>query len=428
MSNTSIRISRGTIVDPSSPFNGKTVDLLIEDGIITSISEEVSSQNVDIEVPAENCFILPGMLDMRCQLKDPGYEHQEDIISGTDAASFSGFTALAVHPTTLPITQNKSQIDYLLKRSEEVVQDLLPIGATTEDLTSDDITEMFDLRRAGAVGFSNGDKTYPSSGALMRALMYSKEFGGLIMSHAVDEKLAQNASVNESETTIHTGLRQQPDLSETSQIKKEIDIAAYADAAIHFSHISSGKSVAIIREARQMGLKVTCDVSIWHLIFNDSAVLEYDTNYKVTPPFRTEEDRKQLLAGLLDGTIDAIVSDHNPQNIENKLVEFDYAAYGINGLQSFYSIYNQHLSDDIPLEKFVELTAITPRKLLGQEPINLAVGEPANLWVANPKREWIFNKQTNCSRSENNPMFGQHLVGKCDFVVNKAAYVNYQSS
>lgn len=425
MSNTSILLKRGTIIDPSSEFNRVTADILISNGRIEQISKEEINASTDHVFSAEGCYIMPGMLDLRCQLKDPGYEYKEDITSGSNAAAFSGFTALAVLPTTKPVTQTKSQIQYLTKNNQHTLPDLLPIGATTEDMSSEDISEMYDMRMAGAVGYSNGDKAYPSSGALMRALMYSKEFGGVVMSHGLDGTLAGEAFVNESATTVHTGLKQQPDLAETSQIKKEIDIAAYAESPIHFSHISSGKSVAIIREAKKAGLQVTCDVSIWHLIYTDESVLSYDSNYKVTPPFRTESDRLELIKGLHDGTIDAIVSDHNPQNVENKRVEFDYAHYGINGLQSFYSAYNQFLSNDISLEVLVEKTAIQPRLILTQPAAVIAEGQNANLWIANPSRTWTFNKVSNLSKSENNPLFGQELTGKCDFVINGDQFNSY---
>ncbi len=282
------------------------------------MSKTAIKQKADVTIDAKGCYILPGLLDLRCQLKDPGYEHQEDITTGAAAAAASGFTALAVQPTTDPVVQNKSQIEYLKQLSDKVLPDILPIGAATHNMESQDITEMYDMRQAGAVGFSNGDNGYQSSGTLTRALLYSKQVGGLIMSHALDADLAVGASVNESAVTIHTGLKQQPDLAETSQIKKEIDIAEYADAPMHFSHISSAKSVDLIRKAKKAGLNISCDVSIWHLIYTDNAILEYDTNFKVTPPFRSEADRKALIKGVNDGTIDAIVSDHNPQNVEKQ--------------------------------------------------------------------------------------------------------------
>ncbi|MFT5723726.1 MAG: dihydroorotase [Bacteroidia bacterium] len=425
LSDNTILIRRGTIIDPSSDLNRTVVDILIDQGRVSSISEKPLQSKTTQVIDATGCYIMPGLLDLRCQLKDPGFEHQEDVKTGAAAGASSGFTALAVHPTTDPVVQNKSQIEYLKQLSDKVLPDILPVGATTQDMQSQHITEMFDMRQAGAVGFSNGDNGYESSGTLTRALLYSKQIGGLLMSHALDADLAVGASVNESAVTIHTGLKQQPDLAETSQIKKEIDISEYADAPIHFSHISSAKSVDLIRKAKKAGLKVSCDVSIWHLIYTDKVIVEYDTNFKVTPPFRSESDRKALIKGVLDGTIDAIVSDHNPQNIENKQVEFDYADFGINGLQSFYSVYNDKLSSQIDLETFVQRVAFSPRNLLGLASNDISVGNKADFWVADPTLDWAYNKTSNLSRSENNPLFNTSLKGKCRFVVNGNNHNSY---
>ena len=425
LSDNTILITRGTIIDPTSDLNRTTVDLFIENGLVKTISKTAIKQKADVTIDAKGCYILPGLLDLRCQLKDPGYEHQEDITTGAAAAAASGFTALAVQPTTDPVVQNKSQIEYLKQLSDKVLPDILPIGAATHNMESQDISEMYDMRQAGAVGFSNGDNGYQSSGTLTRALLYSKQVGGLIMSHALDADLAVGASVNESAVTIHTGLKQQPDLAETSQIKKEIDIAEYADAPMHFSHISSAKSVDLIRKAKKAGLNISCDVSIWHLIYTDNAILEYDTNFKVTPPFRSEADRKALIKGVNDGTIDAIVSDHNPQNVENKQVEFDYAQCGINGLQSFYALYNEKLTDVIDLETFVARAAFNPRTLLGMAANGIKKGAKANLWVADPATDWKLDKTTNLSRSENNPLFNSVLKGKCQFIINGLNHNSY---
>ncbi|MCB9262037.1 MAG: dihydroorotase [Flavobacteriales bacterium] len=422
MSDRSILIKRGTVIDPASEFNRKEVDILIKNGVIDDIStKNISAKAIEV-VDAHGLIIMPGMADMRCQLKEPGYEHQETIKNGCEAATFSGFTALAVQPTTLPLTQTKAQIEFLKKHENYVLPDLLPIGCASHDLESGDITEMFDMTSAGAVGFSNGDKSYKNGGVLLRALLYSKQFGGLIMSHALDETLVANAQVNESATTVHTGLKQQPDIVESTQLLKEIEIADYAEAHIHFSHISSAKSVEIIRKAKRQGKKISCDVSIWHLVFNDTSVVDYNTNYKVSPPFRTEKDRKALIKAVNDGTIDAIVSDHNPQNIENKLVEFDYARNGINGFQTFLSVYSQYLSKEISLETWVKKTSINPRKLLNQPKIEINKKQVANLFVADLHKKWLYDKKSNLSVSTNNPLFGGELTGKCIAVVNGVKY------
>jgi dihydroorotase len=410
-------ISNGRLFEPGHTLHKQIVFIHIVEGVILKISPKPISGTSQIQVDATGSNIMPGMFDLRCQLKDPGLEHQEDIESGCLAASAGGFTGIAVQPTTEPITQTKSLIEYVIKRSESLLPQIIPVGAATLDLASEEITEMYDMKKAGARAFSNGDEPYQSGGSLMRVLMYASTIDSMIMSHAQDKYLSGDGVVNESETTIHTGLKQQPSLAEITQISKELEIAKYAKSSIHFSHISCAESVEIIRKAKQGGVKVSCDVSIWHLVFTDEKVLDFDSNFKVNPPFRSEIDRVALVEGVNNGTIDAIVSDHNPHNIENKLVEFDYASYGITGFQTFFSVYNEHLHSQINMETWFEKTVVAPRKLLGIDVPSIKEGNVADMWVSDPKKEWTFNNKSNLSKSKNNPFWNQKLVGACTSVV-----------
>jgi len=232
----SVIISNGRLFEPGHPLHKQVVSLSIEHGLITSIDKKLNNSSADVVIDASGSEVRAGMFDLRCQLKDPGLEHQEDLNSGTMAATAGGFTGIAVQPTTNPIAQTKSIIEYIIKRSDSFLPMVVPIGAATLDLASDEITEMYDMKHAGAKGFSNGDKPY-NSGGLMRVLMYASTIDSFVMSHAQDKYLA-DGEVNESETTIHTGLKQQPSLAETTQIHKELEIAKYAKCGIHFSHIS----------------------------------------------------------------------------------------------------------------------------------------------------------------------------------------------
>lgn len=353
------------------------------------------------------------MFDLRCQLKDPGFEHQEDLASGCASAAAGGFTGLAVQPSTDPIIQTKSQVEYVNKRASAYLPLVIPVGAATHNLESQEITEMFDMKSAGAGAFSNGEKPYVSGGSLMRVLRYASTIDAFIMSHPQDIYLAGEGVVNESEITIHTGLKQQSYISETTQIYKEIEIARYAGHGIHFSRISSKASLDLIRTARKDGLKISCDVTIWHLIFTDEKVLDFDSNYKINPPFRSESDRLALIEGVNDGTIDAIVSDHNPHNIENKLVEFDYASYGIAGFQTFYPIYNEFLRDLISENTWWEKTVSGPRKLLKLAIPTITPGQSADIAVMNPNMVWTYDKKSNKSRSYNNPFWNRDMKGRC---------------
>jgi dihydroorotase len=249
-------------------------------------------------------------------------------------------------------------------------------------------------------------------------MMYGKAFGAKIMSHAEDKSISRGGSVNESATTVNTGLKSIPDLSEFGKIQSELEVASYANSGIHFSHISSAKSVELIRAAKKKGVSVTCDVAMVNLVFTDEKTETFDSAYKVMPPLRTETDRLALITGLKDGTIDAIVTDHNPLNSELKTVEFDYASFGITGFQTFYPLYNQFLSGILPLEIFIAKITNSPRKLLGLVTSKIEVNSDACLTVFHPNCEWKFDRNTNLSRSVNNPLWGQQLKGKILFVAN----------
>lgn len=413
-----ILIKGGNITDPASPFQGKQKDILIVNGIIHKIEDSIPESKANKVIQADSCFVTPGLLDLRTQLKDPGKEHKEDISTGADAAAFGGFTAILAHPTTDPVTQNKASIHYVLNRSKLELTDVIPCGAATTDLEGNEITEMFDMHLAGAKAFSNGDRPFHNSGVLTRALLYCKSFGGLIISHAEDRDIASNGSVNESSKTIGTGLKKRPAIAEFLQVQKEIELLRYTGGKLHFSHISTSESLRAIRSAKSEGLSITCDVSIWHLIYNDQEIGEFDTNFKMLPPLRSESDRLAMIQGVKDGSIDAICSDHNPQNIERKKVEFDYSAFGCTSLQTFYSLYTEFLSKELSIDEFIKLCAINPRTILGLKEPLINVGEVANISVFNPDSKWTLDEKTNRSKSMNNPYYQKELTGRCKFVQN----------
>jgi dihydroorotase len=413
-----ILIKGGTIVDPNSSHNGSKKDILCKSGIITEIGTNLKpSGRVEI-IDASGLEVCPGLFDMRSQLKDPGKEYKEDIESGARAAISGGFTGLLALPTSNPVAQSKSSIHYVLNSAKGLGVDIHPAGASTVDLKGEEISEMYDMHMAGALAFSNGDRPYDHTGVLMRALQYCQSFNGLIMSHAEDSSIAANGSVNESSETIGTGLKKRPALAEYVQIHKEIEVLRYTGGKLHFSHISTANALNSIKKAKEEGLHVTCDVSIWHLIFNDSTIKNFDSNLKVIPPLRSESDRLALIKGLQSGIVDAIVSDHNPQNTERKKVEFDYAAFGATSLQTMYAAYVRYLSKSIKLEQFITYASSNPRKILGLKSISIQEGQKANLIVLNKYTTWTLDQKSNQSKSNNSPFFNQELLGKCVFAYN----------
>ena len=420
----SLLLKNATILDPVSQLNGTRSDIFIQNGIIQKIASNLSSK-ADRVINCEGLIVCPSFVDLRAHVDEPGNEHKETIESLCNVAAAGGFTKLAVLPETDPPTQSKSAVKYLKNQSAEHLVDLLPLGASTEDLNGQELTELYDMKLAGAIGFSNGNKPYSKANVLYKILQYASNFDLPVFSHAEDKDLAQEGMVNESATTVHTGLKYRPAIAEYSRVQQEIEVAKYANCAIHFSHISSAQSVDIIRQAKKEGLPVSCDVSILHLVLNDEAVLNFDTRTKVLPPLRSENDRLELIKGLKDGTIDAICSDHRPQNQENKLVEYDYASFGATTLQSFFanlwSLRNEGLSDEVIIAK----CSSGPREILGLDKVNIESGMPAEIAIFDPSEIWTLDKSNNKSLSENSPFWGTELQGRCKAIISSEKIIEF---
>lgn len=399
------------------PGSSTKQDVLIEGGIITRIDDSVDAGTANV-VDAQNGYLSAGWFDLRCRLADPGFEWREDLKSGTDAAAAGGFTEIACLPDTFPLIESKSQIDYIKHHTKDFLTRVYPLGAASAALEGTELSEMYDMHRAGAIAFSNADVPFHDPGYLLRALMYVQPFGGLIMTHAEDTSLSKSGLVNESINTIYSGIKTAPRMAESTSVQTQIELAAYAKSPIHFSHVSTRESVELIRMAKNRGIKVTADVAIIHLIYTDEKVNTFNTNYKIKPPLRAEPDRKALIDAVNDGTIDAIVTDHYPVNIELKDVEFDYAAWGITGFQTFYPLFNTFLSKEISVETWIEKVVNGPRRILGLPTPEIKEGFEANLTVFNPDMSWQFDKKSNYSKSENSPFFGQQLKGKILFTAN----------
>lgn len=417
-----ILIKQVKVADPGSTHFNRLTDLFISGGIITQIGD--LNQSADLVIDGENCIAVAGFFDLRCRHGEPGLEQNEDVESLTNAAAAGGFTEIASLPDTHPAVQSRAQIEFILRKSESKLVTVYPLGAATQDLEGKELAELYDMHQGGAIGFSNADVPY-NSGALQRALLYSKNFGGLIFSHAEDKNLSNGGFVHESNNTASLGLKQFPAHAEYTSISAQIEIARYTGARLHFSHLSSLKSVELIRNAKAEGLPITCDVSILNLIFTDEALSGFDANFKLMPPLRGNEDRLALIAGINDGTIDCIVSDHNPQSPESKVVEFNYSPFGAITIQLVYSLYQTYLKDSISLETFVKTLTINPRAILNLPQVSIEQGAQANLSIFNTKMEWQFDKKTNFSLSSNSHLMGTSLIGKCIFITNKNTTITY---
>jgi len=400
-------LKSATIIDPNSPFNKKIADVLIEKGIITQMAAEIEA---DAEVfEAEGACIAPGFFDLNCNIGEPGLETKEDIYTGTKAAAAGGFTGIALMPNTVPPVHSKAEIEYIVNRSKKNLVDIYPIGAISHKREGKDLAEMYDMYLSGAKAFSDGNRPVQDAGLMERALLYSQGFDGLVFSYPEDTAIAGKAKVNEGEVSTLLGMKGIPPLAEELMIARDLYLAEYTGSRIHFSTISTNRSVELIREAKRKGIEVTCDVAAYHLVLTDEALLGFDSLYKVKPPLRTQDDVDALLKGLYDGTIDAIVSQHTPHEVEFKNVEFEVAEFGMTGLQTAFSL---AVKAGLDIGMIVQKMAINPRQILNIDIPVIAEGKEANLVLLDTELEWEYNKKNNRSKSYNSPFIGHNLKGK----------------
>jgi dihydroorotase len=406
-------IKSATIIDPNSPFNQQVVDILIEKGVITKIAPELEADAELVE--AEGKYVSPGFFDLNCNIGELGLETKEDLHTGTAAAVAGGFTGIALMPNTIPPVHSKAEIEYLMNRAKRNLVDVYPLGAISHKREGKDLAEMYDMFLSGAKAFTDGNRPVQDAGLMERALLYAQGFDALIMSYPEDTAIAGKAKVNEGEISTILGMKGIPPLAEELMIARDLYLAEYTGSRIHFSTISTTRSVELIREAKRKGLEVTCDVAAHHLVLTDEALIGFDSLYKVKPPLRTRDDVNALLKGLKDGTIDAIVSQHTPHEVEFKDVEFEVAEFGIIGLQTAFAL---ALQAGLDLELIIQKLAVNPREILNVDPAIIAEGQDANLVLLDIDEEWEYNKKNNKSKSYNSPFIGLNLKGKVVLTYN----------
>jgi dihydroorotase len=405
------------IIDPSSPFNGKKMDILIENGLIKSIKASINSEKNVKVVESQGLSVSPGWFDMQVTFHDPGHEQKEDISSGSAAAAFGGFTGVAVMPSTMPPVHSKAQVEYIKNKSKEEIVDIFPVGTISHNLEGKDISEMYDMHLSGAVAFSDDKKPVSNAGLLLRALQYTKNFKGLVMTMCDDKTISQEGKMHEGTFSTMLGLKGIPALAEEMMVSRNISLTEYTGGKIHISSVSTARTVALIKAAKAKKINITSSVNAHHLALDDSSLQGFDTNYKVNPPLRAKADIEALKKGLLDGTIDAITSDHLPQEIENKMTEFDYASDGMIGLETAFSLVN--MISEISTEQLVTKLAIAPREILGINVPVIKEGEKANITFFDPKAEWTFEEKHIRSKSKNTPFTGKKMKGKVLGIYNK---------
>ncbi len=419
-----ILIKSAKIIDSNSPYNGKKMDVLIENGIIKSIKSKIIAEKNCKIIEANKLHISTGWLDMQVNFCDPGFEHKEDLQSGINAAASGGYTGVAVVPSTNPTIHSKSEVLYIKNKTANSIVDVYPIGTMSHKLEGKDLSEMYDMQQAGAVAFSDDKKASNDSGLLIRALLYSKNFDGLIIAHSDEKSISQDGKMNEGITSTNLGLKGIPALAEELMVNRNIFLAEYTDAPIHLSNISTEKSVELIKQAKAKGLKITASLNAYNIAFTDSFLTGFDSNFKLNPPLRSQTDLDALKKGIADGTIDAISCDHRPQDIESKNIEFDYASNGMIGLESAFGLINTN-KGEIKLETIINSLTVNPRKILKLQKQSIAEGAQANLTLFNPEEEWLFEKKHIRSKSANTPLLGKKFKGKViGIIYNKQVHLN----
>lgn len=406
-------IKSATIIDKTSEHHGSQKDILIENGVITQIATYLeNSQNYET-ISLENLHVSQGWFDSSVSLGEPGFEERETIENGLKTAAKSGFTAIAVNPNAHPIADTKADISYLKSKAFGNAVDLHPIGALTNASKSVDLAELFDMKNAGAVAFGDYQKAVKNPNLLKIALLYADNFDGLVLSFPQEDEIVGKGIVNEGHNSTRLGLKGMPSLAEELHVARDLFLLEYTKGKLHIPTISSATSVKLIREAKAKGLNVSCAVAIHNLIMTDDELEGFDTNYKVLPPLRTENDRKALIEGVQDGTIDMVTSDHNPIDVEHKKVEFDNALYGTIGLESAFGA----LQTIFDTETTVQLLS-TGKERFGVESSAIEVGQTANLTLFNPEGSYTFSKEHMYSSSENSAFLGKKLKGSVYGIVH----------
>ncbi|MEH6406041.1 MAG: dihydroorotase [Leeuwenhoekiella sp.] len=400
-------ITSAKIIDDSSKHHNKTVCIRIKNGIIDEIAATLEPIKDEKVISFENLSVSQGWFDSSVSMGEPGFEERETIKNGLQVAAKSGFTGIALNANTDPIIDTNSGISYLKNRAQAHAIDLFPIGALTRKSEGIDLAELYDMHQAGAIAFSDYQKSVQHPNLLKLALQYTQGFDGLVMSFPQEKDLVGKGIVNEGIVSTNLGLKGIPVLAETLQISRDLHILEYTGGKLHIPTISSAQSVELIKNAKEKGLNVTCSVAIANLFFTDEMLSEFDTHFKMTPPLRNEADREALIAGVKDGTIDMVCSDHNPLDIEKKKIEFDYAYNGTLAQEAIYGALITLVSES----KAIKLLT-NGRKRFTQALAPIESGNEANLTLFSAKGSYVFTEKDILSKSKNAAFLGQKLKGR----------------
>ena len=417
----SILIKNIHAVDPSTGLDEIT-DIYADDSVITEIGK--INKPADKIIDGNGLIAFPGLFDMHVHLRDPGLTHKEDIITGTNAAKAGGFTGVACMPNTKPVIDNAETVEYILNKAKKSGIRVYPVGCVTKGMKSQELTDFTMLKEAGCVAVSDDGRPVENAELMRQAIEKGKKCGLLVLSHCEDLEIINGGIINKGEVSEKLGVKGMDRASEDYITAREITLAMSSNSPVHICHVSTKGSVDIIRAAKRDGVKVTCETASHYFTYTDEKLLSRDADYRMSPPLRTEDDRLAIQAGILDGTIDCIITDHAPHTAEEK-ADFEKAPNGVVGLETSLAMTLTRLYHTglIGLSKIAELMSVNPRKILGLEPMKIAVGSELNLAIFDPEYEWEVIPEELNSKSKNTVFKGEKCKGKVLYTISNGKIV-----
>ena len=396
------------------PEYGKC-DLLVEDGLIVKIAPSIEDADAEV-IDAKGQYVLPGMVDLHCHLRDPGYEYKEDIVSGSKAAAKGGFTSICCMANTNPVNDNAVVTSYIVNKAKNEGSGVhvYPIGALSHGLKGETMAEIGDMAKAGAVAISDDGKPVMNAHLMRLAMEYSAAFGLTVFDHCEDINLVNSGVMNEGYNSTLLGLRGTTRAAEEVQIARDIVLSRTLNLPIHICHVSTAGGVQLIREAKKDGVRITAETAPHYLAGTDDMVQSYSADTKVNPPLRLTSDQEALIAGLCDGTIDAIATDHAPHHRDEKEVEYNSALSGISGFETAFALCMDALvhAHHMTMEEFVQVACTNPAKILGKNCGKLEVGRDADFIIADIAKEWTVDRKKFVSKGKNTPFDGRTVHGR----------------
>ena len=391
------------------------VDIALENGVIVSTLSGEADKTID----ADGLTLFPGLVDMHCHLREPGFEYREDIETGTRSAAKGGFSSVCCMPNTKPVCDNAAVVEGILRRAELVGSaNVFPIGAASKGLEGKELAEIGLMKEAGIVAVSDDGKPIATANLLKKVMEYASDFDIPVLNHCEEMSISEGA-MNDGEVATSLGLRGIPAIAEEIMIARDILTAEYLDMPIHICHVSTRRGIDIIRQAKKRGVKVTCETCPHYYSLTENACETYDTNFKMNPPLRSEDDRQAVIEGLKDGTIDCIVTDHAPHHIDEKDIEFSLANNGIIGFETAFGVSYTYLVKPgyLTLAELIEKLAVNPSRILRLGRGTLDTGMPADIMLADLNEEYVYTEEEILSKAKNSPYIGTNLQGRVKLTI-----------